>query len=81
VTLKPIATTNGESLIPIQVQVGIASDAFTQIISNRLKIGDLIVVNMPASATTTSNLSVGGGGFGGGGGGPAGGGGFGRGGG
>src|SRR5450759_3286589 len=78
VTLKPIATTNGESLIPIQVQVGIASDAFTQIISNRLKIGDLIVVNMPASATTTSNLSVGGGGFGGGGGGPAGGGGFGR---
>jgi HlyD family secretion protein len=80
-TLNPIATNNGESLIPITVQVGIASDTFTQIITTRLKVGDLIVVNMPTSAiNTVGGLFAGGGGPGGGavpaGGGGGGGGGF-----
>ncbi len=67
VALNPIPTTNGQSLIPIQVQVGIASDSSTQITSTQLKAGDLIVVNMPSNASTINLNSRGGNPFGGGG--------------
>ena len=67
---SPILTSSGESLYPVLVEVGVAGDTYTQVISNRLQLGDLIVVNLPTNTSTlTTNRAGGfGGAFGGGGG-------------
>ena len=65
---SPILASNGESLYPIPVEIGVAGNSYTQVISDRLQLGDLIVVNLPINTSTLTTNRAGGafGGLGGG---------------
>ena len=57
----PIKTpVSGETniVVPIAVQLGAASDTDVQISSSRLQLGDLIVLNPPASAISATNAAT-----------------------
>jgi HlyD family secretion protein len=46
-----------ETIVPVTVKTGVSSDTLTQIISSRLQVGDLIVLNPPADALTKNAVN------------------------
>jgi len=49
-SINPPVTGEAETVIPVVIKEGLASDTAVEIVSTRLKVGDLIVLNPPASA-------------------------------